>query len=66
MVRMHTPGKGIAQSARPYKRSVPSVSRPPSIRPQNLGDPSPPLLGVFLGLSGDFWDNLSRRQRLLN
>ena len=23
---MHTPGKGIAQSALPYKRSVPSVS----------------------------------------
>ena len=26
MVRMHTPGKGIAQSALPYKRSVPTVS----------------------------------------
>ena len=24
MVRMHTPGKGIAQSALPYKRSVPT------------------------------------------
>ena len=36
MVRMHTPGKGIAQSALPFKRTVPTVSHIlPSSEPFN-------------------------------